>query len=201
MRFDDEIVRAIKRQATTDTLNSKTDDELKVIEEAVRAAVSSANYDFSKSESKSEENNSIMWANILSYSRYYSSFFDEVKDKLEKIIDAQISRMSIKEPMMQAEFWYILIFHNCPCLSSVLRDKIDFKIDDIQNTEPLPGRVSITFDLGNLDACTNYCFIMKLFSDDNTLYPIPYRFAVKLGLCQRFNCYALRGEISSTARQ
>jgi hypothetical protein len=51
MRFDDEIVRAIKHQAATDTFNSKTDDELKTIEKAVRIAVYSSNYDFSKSES------------------------------------------------------------------------------------------------------------------------------------------------------
>jgi hypothetical protein len=80
-----------------------------------------------------EDNSPITWANILLYSQYYSSFFDEVKNKVEKIIDTQISRMSSKEPMMQVEFWYILIFHNCPHLNSAIRVKIDSIVDRIQN--------------------------------------------------------------------
>jgi len=53
MRFDDEIVRAVKRQAALDdTQPKKTDDELNEIIEAVRSAVSSGTYDFTTSPSQ-----------------------------------------------------------------------------------------------------------------------------------------------------
>jgi hypothetical protein len=51
MWFDDEIVRAVKHQTAIDTTTTKTKDEIKAIENAVYSAVSSLNYDFSKSES------------------------------------------------------------------------------------------------------------------------------------------------------
>lgn len=53
MRFDDEIVRAVKHQAALDnTQPKKTDDELNEIIETVRSAVSSGTYDFTTSTSK-----------------------------------------------------------------------------------------------------------------------------------------------------
>lgn len=53
MRFDDEIIRAVKRQASLDdTQPRKTDDELTVITETVRSAVSSGTYDFTTSTSQ-----------------------------------------------------------------------------------------------------------------------------------------------------
>ena len=53
MRFDDEIVRAVKRQAALDdTQSKKTDDEINEIIEAVRSAVSSGTYDFAASTSQ-----------------------------------------------------------------------------------------------------------------------------------------------------
>lgn len=80
-----------------------------------------------------QDNNPITWANILQYSRYYAPFFDEVKNKVEKIVDTQLTRMADKDHMMQVEFWYALIFHNCPHLSSATRAKIGQVIDAIES--------------------------------------------------------------------
>jgi hypothetical protein len=53
MRFDDEIVRAVKQQAALDdTQPKKTDDELNEIIETVRSAVSFGTYDFTTSTSQ-----------------------------------------------------------------------------------------------------------------------------------------------------
>ena len=53
MRFDDEIVRAVKRQAALDdTQSPKTDDELNKIIESVQSAVASGSYDFTASTSQ-----------------------------------------------------------------------------------------------------------------------------------------------------
>ena len=78
------------------------------------------------------DNNPIIWANILSYSQYYHPFFLDIKTKVERIVDAQISKMSYKEAMMQNEFWYVLVFHNCPHLSTALRAKVDSVINNIK---------------------------------------------------------------------
>lgn len=79
-------------------------------------------------------NDPIMWGNILLYSKYYQPFFDEVKKKVEAVVEKQILRISDKEPMMQVEFWYVLVFHNCPYISAALRQKMSDLIDEINST-------------------------------------------------------------------
>jgi hypothetical protein len=80
-----------------------------------------------------QDNNPIILANILLYSRYYTPFFENIKNKVEAIVETQISRMSHKQQMMQVEFWYALIFHNCSFLSASLRIKIESILDDIES--------------------------------------------------------------------
>lgn len=81
-----------------------------------------------------KHNNPIIWANILLYSQYYDPFFNEMKDKVSSIVEKQISRISDKEPLLQTEIWYVLIFHNCPYLSSVLRNAMSDLINQISKT-------------------------------------------------------------------
>lgn len=81
-----------------------------------------------------KHNNPIIWANILLYSQYYDPFFNEIKDKVSSIVEKQISRISDKEPLLQTEIWYVLIFHNCPYLSSVLRNAMSDLINQISKT-------------------------------------------------------------------
>ena len=77
------------------------------------------------SKTENEEcNNPIIWANLLLYSQYYKPFFDELLKKVETITEKQISKITDKQPMMQVEFWYVLIFHNCPYISDPLRNSI-----------------------------------------------------------------------------
>lgn len=79
-----------------------------------------------------KDNNPITWANVLLYSQYYILFYNEIKAKIEKIVDAQISNISPKNAMMQIEFWYILVFHNCPRIDPALGRKIDLIINEIK---------------------------------------------------------------------
>lgn len=81
-----------------------------------------------------ECNDPIIWANILLYARYYQPFFCEVQKKVEAVVDKQICKISDKQPMMQVEFWYILIFHNCPYISMALREKMSDLICKIEKT-------------------------------------------------------------------
>ena len=79
--------------------------------------------------------NPILWGIILRYSKYYEHFFEKLLAEVELVVDDKIDRISKKEPMMYEEFWYILIFHNCPFLSNTLKNKITQFVKDITPDE------------------------------------------------------------------
>ena len=90
--------------------------------------------------------NPILWGIILRYSKYYEHFFEKLLAEVELVVDDKIDRISKKEPMMYEEFWYILIFHNCPFLSNTLKNKITQFVKDITPDESkinLPSDVQI----------------------------------------------------------
>jgi len=76
-------------------------------------------------ESAKEINNPVLWGCILIYSQYFKTFFIETKSIIEDIVEAQISKISEKEPMLHNEFWFVLIFHNCPYFPASLQSKIE----------------------------------------------------------------------------
>lgn len=90
--------------------------------------------------SAEECNDPIIWGNLLLYSKYYKSFHEEILEKITHIIEKQINKISDKEPMMQVEFWYILIFHNCPFISSSLRKRMSKIINSIADSMPEEGK-------------------------------------------------------------
>ena len=79
-----------------------------------------------------EYNDPIIWANLLLYSRYYKPFNEELVKKVEGVVEQQISKLSNKAQLMQVEFWYVLIFHNCPFINSQLQVKISDIIKNIK---------------------------------------------------------------------
>lgn len=80
-----------------------------------------------------ESNNPIILGVLLTYSKYNTLFFREVTKKVENIIFKQLEKISDDDIMMQEEFWYVLIFHNCPYISNICRKKIDNIITKIRN--------------------------------------------------------------------
>jgi len=76
-------------------------------------------------EKAKNDNNPIILATILMYSRYSESFFEETKTIVSSIIEENLERISGKDPMLQTEYWYALIFHNCPYISAHLKTKIE----------------------------------------------------------------------------
>ncbi|MFR1927333.1 MAG: RNA-directed DNA polymerase [Clostridium paraputrificum] len=88
-----------------------------------------------------EEENPILLANYLIYSRYYTPYFQEMLKKIEFIINNQLDRIVSNEIMLHREFWYVIIFNNCPYLSSGLKMKLGKYIEDIRQTNPdSPGK-------------------------------------------------------------
>jgi len=80
------------------------------------------------------ENNPILWANYLIYSRYNSWYNNEVLNKVEEVIRNNITQMVPAEPLLQKEFWYVLIFVNCPYISESLKLKLKEIVESIPHT-------------------------------------------------------------------
>ena len=80
------------------------------------------------------ENNPIILANYLIYSQYDKFYNSTILQEVETIIDNNISNMISYEPLLQREFWYVLIFCNCPYISTALKAKLQSKIDEIHCT-------------------------------------------------------------------
>lgn len=95
-------------------------------------------------------NDPIIWSNLLLYSKYYEPFFDSIKSKIETIVEKEISNITGKEPFLYAEFWYVLIFHNCPYLSASLKTKLTDMINEIKleavakQKDPLVPSLAVT---------------------------------------------------------
>ncbi len=81
------------------------------------------------------ENNPVILANYLIYSQYDKFYNSNILQEVETIIDNNISNMISYEPLLQREFWYVLIFCNCPYISTALKSEITkVKIDEIHCT-------------------------------------------------------------------
>ena len=93
-------------------------------------------------------NDPIIWANLLLYSKYNDTFFDETKAKIEIAIQSELEKITDK-PMLNKEFWFVLIFHNCPYISSQVIAKIDSIIQEIKpkttSTQPSDKATNLVY--------------------------------------------------------
>lgn len=83
-----------------------------------------------------EMNNPLLYAIYLLYSKYYEAYYNEILHSIEKIIDNKVNHITDGEEMLQEEFWYIIIFNNCPFLSSELKMKMQQIVDRIRFPNP-----------------------------------------------------------------
>lgn len=83
-----------------------------------------------------EENNPILWANYLIYSRYYMPYHEDVLREIEQIIMNQMEHMGTKEILLHREFWYVLVFHNCPYLNAAVKSKLEDIIGQMMIANP-----------------------------------------------------------------
>lgn len=78
-------------------------------------------------------NDPIILGNLLIYSQYNTKYFSDLIEIAESHISNNIKKISESEIMMQDEFWYILIFHNCPYISARCRSNINSIILKLKN--------------------------------------------------------------------
>lgn len=85
------------------------------------------------------EDNPILLANYLIYSRYDKKYYSMVLKKVESIIDDNISNMLPSELLLQREFWYVLVFCNCPYISDNLKDILAKKVEELKSSHTNPS--------------------------------------------------------------
>lgn len=88
------------------------------------------------------ENNPILWANYLIYSRYDEDYNSQILKELETVIEKNISNIVGPEPLLQKEFWYVLIFCNCPYLSYSIKTKLLAEIGKLNFVGGKPPEVA-----------------------------------------------------------
>ena len=71
-----------------------------------------------------KEDNPILWANYLIYSRYYLNYHKKILSRVESVIDTKLESITEKEMFLQREFWYVLVFANCPYLNPAIIARI-----------------------------------------------------------------------------
>ena len=86
-----------------------------------------------------DENNPILWANYYIYSQYNNSYKAFILAELENVIDSNITQMIPFEPLLQKEFWYVLIYCNCHYLSAPLKAKLQNKVSELQRSGNTPS--------------------------------------------------------------
>jgi len=83
--------------------------------------------------SVNESGNALAWANILLYSKYNATFFNEVRILINSLIENHLSNMIDKDIKLYKEMWFVLIFHNCSYIDTVLHDRMAGMIQDLKN--------------------------------------------------------------------
>ncbi len=86
------------------------------------------------------EDNPILWANYLIYSRYFNEYHTYICAKIENLIKYKIEQMGTIDVLLQKEFWYVLIFINCPYISVALKNNMEAVIQTL--IKPVPANLS-----------------------------------------------------------
>lgn len=79
-------------------------------------------------------NNPIIWGLVLMYSKYNLDLNQQISKEIEEIINKQMDMVKPSHAKEQLEFWYILVFHNCPYLSAGVQQIINKRIMEIRGS-------------------------------------------------------------------
>lgn len=122
-------------------------------------------------------NNPLLLGNYLLYSRYDTLYFNEVLDKVQEIVKRNINYITEGEEILQTEFWYILIFKNCPFINcSKLKQQIQEIIDNIKiNDASHPNEIVTNIVCDFLNQNHNDLFFMWGMHKFSTSKQIAFR--------------------------
>ncbi|HIU84207.1 MAG TPA: RNA-directed DNA polymerase [Candidatus Aphodousia gallistercoris] len=80
-----------------------------------------------------ELNDPIIYANLLLYARYDKKLFKLVKKIVQAVLQDSLEKVIRYNGQETREFWYLLIFYNCPFLDDWLKDLMFTYLLDNQN--------------------------------------------------------------------
>lgn len=81
------------------------------------------------------EDNPILWANYLIYSRYFLPYYHDMLGKIEKIINNHLEQIGKNEILLHREFWYVIVFNNCPYVSALTKQNIQEVISSVRKAQ------------------------------------------------------------------
>ena len=103
------------------------------------------------------DNNPLLLAVFLIYSRYYSPYYQSILAEIESIISNNINQITDEDIMLQREFWFVLVFCNCPFLSKSLKHQLHHilqllhqKVSQKANQKELPSNIMLKLLLNYL---------------------------------------------------
>ena len=76
-----------------------------------------------------QEDNPMLWANYLIYSRYYNGYHTKIKERVGNLLEYKLDQMGRRDAAMREDFWYVLVFCNWPDLPKHLKPEMQRKID------------------------------------------------------------------------
>ena len=73
-----------------------------------------------------KENNPILWASYLIYSKYNNTYFKEILNETEKNIEFNMDAIiSVEEILTYNEFWWLLVFNKCPHINPQIQARFN----------------------------------------------------------------------------
>ena len=115
-----------------------------------------------------EEKNPILMGNFLLYSKYDELLFSSTLKVFECIVREKIEQITSSDILEQEEFWFVLIFHNCPFISRDLRGLISSIIISLKGKnsnsnsrkciELICDFLELKDDSGEKNSCSFFCW-------------------------------------------
>lgn len=81
--------------------------------------------------------NPILWANYLIYSQYFTQYHREIIARVEGILETHVEQLGQTDILLKREFWYVLVFNNCPYISSTLKGQLKAVIQSLRKQSPV----------------------------------------------------------------
>ena len=106
-----------------------------------------------------KSNDPILIANYLLYSYYDTRYFQNILKTVEQIIENNINQITIGQEVLQKEFWYLLIFYNCPFISNSITTSMEDIINRMKTpTASLPNELTLNLICDYLLNCRDLFF-------------------------------------------
>lgn len=83
-----------------------------------------------------QEDNPLLWANYLIYSQYNQRYHNQIITRVSQLLMNKLDQLRDNDLTVREEFWYILVFINCPYIPNALKEQMRTLVEHL-NTDPL----------------------------------------------------------------